>query len=76
MWPIISYGCEAWTMTLSPQKKSLQIFERKILRRIFGPVYENGLGWKVGHNEQLRELADAPDIAKYVSSKNYNVPIT
>jgi hypothetical protein len=41
--PVPSYGCEAWTMTQSSEER-LVIFERKMLRRILGPVYEDGLG--------------------------------
>jgi predicted component of type VI protein secretion system len=38
--PVLSYGCEAWTMTQSSEER-LAILERKIRTRIFGPVYEN-----------------------------------
>jgi hypothetical protein len=41
--PVLCYGCEAWTMTQSSEER-LAIFERKILRRILGPVYEGDLG--------------------------------
>jgi hypothetical protein len=34
---VLSYGCEAWTITQSSE-------ERKLLRRIFGLIYENDLG--------------------------------
>jgi len=40
--PAVTYGCEAWTLT-SRNEQQLRIFERKILRKIFGPVQdENG----------------------------------
>jgi hypothetical protein len=40
----VSYGVEAWTMT-KKDEKALLVFERKIVRRIYGPKYENG-EWK------------------------------
>jgi hypothetical protein len=40
---VLSYGCEVWTVTQSSEER-LEIYERKILRRIFGSVYENNLG--------------------------------
>jgi len=41
--PVVTYGCEAWTLT-SRSEQLLRILERKILRKIFGPVQdENGI---------------------------------
>jgi hypothetical protein len=68
IWPILSYGCETWTTTQSSEKR-LAIFERKILRRILGPVYEDDLGWRLRHNKELYELLDGPDIVKFIKFK-------
>lgn len=38
--PILCYSAEIGTMTTAGEEK-LRIFERKILRKIFGPVKEN-----------------------------------
>jgi hypothetical protein len=35
--PIVTYGCEAWTLT-DRDEQYLGIFERRILRKIFGPM--------------------------------------
>jgi hypothetical protein len=35
--PVVPYGCEAWTLT-NRDEQHLRIFERRILRKIFGPV--------------------------------------
>jgi len=35
--PVVSNGCEAWTLT-NRDEQYLRIFERRILRKIFGPV--------------------------------------
>jgi hypothetical protein len=37
-------------------EERLAIFERKTLRRILRPVYEDDLGWKLRHNKELYEL--------------------
>ena len=34
---IVTYGCETWAMTVTDQN-SLLVFERRVLRNIFGPV--------------------------------------
>jgi hypothetical protein len=48
--PVLSYGCEAWTMT-QPSEERLATSERKILR-ILGPVYEDDSGWRLRHNKE------------------------
>jgi hypothetical protein len=37
----VTYGEETWALTLTDEK-ALRIFERKILRKIYGPVLEHG----------------------------------
>jgi hypothetical protein len=39
--PIVTYGAETWAGTESELQKLL-IFERKILRKIYGPVKRPG----------------------------------
>jgi hypothetical protein len=34
--PVILYGCETWSLTLREEHR-LRVFEKKVLRRIFGP---------------------------------------
>jgi len=41
--------------------KRLGIWERKILRRVHGPVVEQGM-WKIKTNQELRELYENLDI--------------
>jgi len=40
---LVSYGAEARTVT-KKEEQAMLIFERKILRRKYGPKYENGNG--------------------------------
>jgi hypothetical protein len=39
--PVLAYGSEAWVLSKS-NETILGVFERKILRTIFGPTNENG----------------------------------
>ena len=42
--PIVVYGCETWVLKESITQR-LSVFEKKILRKIFGPTKEdNGKG--------------------------------
>jgi hypothetical protein len=40
--PVVTYGSESWTLTME-EERALAVFERKILRKIYGPVKENEL---------------------------------
>jgi hypothetical protein len=34
--PVVLYGCKTWSLTLR-KEHTLRVFEKKVLRRIFGP---------------------------------------
>jgi hypothetical protein len=34
--PVVVYGCETWPLTLNEVRR-LRVFEKRMLRRIFGP---------------------------------------
>ena len=66
MYQIILYGCECWTMTKSIEN-NLLIFERKILRKIFGAVFEHGV-WRSMYNHEIYRKFRQPDIVKVIKS--------
>jgi hypothetical protein len=39
--PIVTYACQKWILKETITHR-LMVFERKILRKIFGPPYGNG----------------------------------
>jgi hypothetical protein len=41
------------------------MFERKILRRISGPIKENGV-WRSRYNHELDQLCNTPDVMKVI----------
>jgi hypothetical protein len=43
--PVLIYGSGRWTLTKGDEEK-LRIFERKVLRRIYGPTREKE-GWRI-----------------------------
>jgi hypothetical protein len=47
--PIVMFGCEAWSMA-EKDKTRLNLWERKILRKVYGPVTERGV-WRIRRNE-------------------------
>jgi hypothetical protein len=38
---IVTYGAKSWTLT-NKMERVLMLWERKILRKIYGPTYANG----------------------------------
>jgi hypothetical protein len=52
--PILPYGSESWPLKMKDENM-LQIHERKILRRIFGPVKDSDI-WRSRHNHELHKL--------------------
>jgi hypothetical protein len=53
MLPIFLYGCETWYLTVRKVYR-LRVFEKRVLRRIFVPKWEEVAGgWRRLHNEEL-----------------------
>jgi len=44
--PVVVYGAECWVLTENIKQKLL-VFERKILRRIFGPTQKANGEWRL-----------------------------
>jgi hypothetical protein len=53
--PIVIYTCEIWVLKETIKKKII-VFERKVLRRIFGPTKERDGKWRIKTNDELDEL--------------------
>lgn len=62
--PVTVYGSEAWCMT-QRDEQTLMVFERRILRSIFGGVNVDGC-WRRRFNHELNELYKEPHIVKYI----------
>jgi hypothetical protein len=56
----VTYGAETWTLT-SKIEKMLMTWERKILRKIYGPTKETGQ-WRIKSNEELITKYKSQDI--------------
>ncbi|XP_075979935.1 uncharacterized protein LOC142979060 [Anticarsia gemmatalis] len=59
--PILMYGCEAWTLTQKEENKLL-VAERKVLRKILGPVQRPDGSWRIRKNAEIEELVANPNI--------------
>jgi hypothetical protein len=67
--PVVLYGCETWSLTLS-EEHGLGVFENRVLRRIFGPKRDEVTGeWRKLHNEELHDLYSSPSILRMVKAR-------
>ncbi|PSN29155.1 hypothetical protein C0J52_28482, partial [Blattella germanica] len=62
--PIITYGTETWVLNKNTCKQ-LAVFERKILRRIFGAI-EAADGWRARYNSEVNTLYKEPDLETHI----------
>jgi len=62
--PIVTYTCETWILSIR-DINNFSIFERQILRKIFGPTGSKE-GWSVRSNNKLQNLRKWEDIVKYI----------
>jgi len=61
---VVTYGAEAWTLNKDIIKR-LSVFERKVLRRIFGGIKVNE-NWRKRYNKELMQLFGDLDILSFV----------
>jgi hypothetical protein len=55
------YGCETWSLTLAEERR-LRVFEKRVLRRIFGPKRDEETGkWNKLLSEELNDLYYSPN---------------
>jgi len=64
----VTYGCEAWILT-NRDEHYLRIFERRILRKIFGPVQNEDGFWGIRMNCELNKLTENADIVRFIRSR-------
>jgi hypothetical protein len=55
--PVVTYGAETWTISAADEN-DLRVFERKAVRRIYGPVTE-GERWRIRSNENWKRFSEA-----------------
>jgi hypothetical protein len=63
--PIAVYGCETWVLKESIIQR-LSVFERKILRKIFGPTKEDNGIWRIKKNKELDDSIKHRNVINYV----------
>jgi hypothetical protein len=66
---VVLYGRETWSLTVRAEHR-LRVFEKRVLRRIFGPKRDEVTGgWGKEHNEELHSLYSSPSIIRMLKSR-------
>jgi len=60
----VTYGAETWTLTAA-EENALRRFERKVLRKIYGPVVDKGV-WRIRYNDELCKFMAREDIVRFI----------
>jgi len=65
--PVVTYSSETWTIT-TKDENDLRIFERQILRKIFGSVNIDNI-WRTRNNMEIDKLAEDADIMRFIKAQ-------
>ena len=63
--PAVTYACETWVLKENIKTK-LKVFERKVLRRIYGPTKQKDGIWRIKTNEELNRLTGNKNTINYI----------
>jgi hypothetical protein len=70
---VVLCGCETWSLTKRLERR-LKEFENRVLRRIFGPKWDEVTReWGKLHNEELNDLY-SPNIFRVITSRRVRWP--
>jgi hypothetical protein len=64
---VITYGSKTWMMNFTHEEK-LKIFERKILRSIYGLVQDTNNEWRVRTDQEVEALVKEENIVLFIKS--------
>jgi hypothetical protein len=65
--PVVTYASETWTLT-TKDENNLRIFERQIVRKIFGPVNIDNI-WRIRNYMEIDKLIEGADIVRFIKAQ-------
>jgi hypothetical protein len=70
--PVVTYSSETWTLT-AKDENNLCIFERQILKKIFGPVNIDNI-WRIRNNMEIEKLIEGADTVRFIKVQRIKCP--
>jgi hypothetical protein len=65
---VVTYARKTWVLK-EYSKEKVQVFERKILRKIYGQYREKGNNWRVRRNDELYHIIGNRNITNFIRSQ-------
>jgi len=65
---VVTCACETWVLKGNIKTK-LRVFERKVLRRIYGPTKEKDGTWRIKSNEELNRPTGNKNTINYIKAQ-------
>ena len=65
---MVTYACETWVLKENIKSK-LRVFERKVLRKIYGPTKESDGTWRIKSNDEVNRLIGNKSIINYIKAQ-------
>jgi hypothetical protein len=65
--PVVTYSSQTWTLT-AKDENNLHIFQRQILRKMFGPINIDNI-WKTQNKMEIDKLIKGADIVRFIKAQ-------
>jgi len=69
--PTVTYASETWVLKENTINK-LMIFERRIMRKIFGPTRISDGYWRIKTNQEIKEILKCQNIIRFIKKQRLN----
>jgi len=69
--PTVTYASETWVLKENMIKK-LMIFERKVMRKIFGPTRSEDGYWRIKTNQEINDILKGQNIIGFIKKQRLN----
>ena len=57
------------------EQNRLLVFERRVLRKIYGPTQDSDGAWRIKTNEELENIIKKKDIVRFIKSQRLHTTI-